>query len=93
VASNLGANVANGVENIFVRNTCLYTTSSTIVCTPTTALASRAQGTSSPAANGKSIMPAISADGHTVGFLSFANNLVAGDTNGLEDIFLAATTF
>ena len=93
VASNLGANTANGIENIFVRNTCLYITSSTTVCTPTTALASQAQGTSPPAANGNSVMPAISSDGHTVSFLSFANNLVAGDTNGLEDIFLAATTF
>jgi hypothetical protein len=28
-----------------------------------------------------------------VSFLSFANNLVARDTNGLADAFLAATTF
>jgi hypothetical protein len=28
-----------------------------------------------------------------VSFISYANNLVPGDTNGLEDIFLAATSF
>jgi hypothetical protein len=28
-----------------------------------------------------------------VSFISFASNLVAGDTDGLEDLFLAATSF
>jgi hypothetical protein len=35
----------------------------------------------------------VSADGQTVSFLSFSNNLVTNDTNGLEDIFLGTTTF
>jgi hypothetical protein len=43
--------------------------------------------------NGSSLAPSISGDAHSVSFLSFANNLVARDTNGLADAFLAATTF
>src|SRR5262249_3071422 len=39
-------------------------------------------------ANSGSTSPAISADGRYVVFTSFATNLVAGDTNGLTDVFL-----
>lgn len=39
-------------------------------------------------ANGPSLAPAISGDGRFVAFASAASNLVAGDTNGLFDIFL-----
>ena len=39
-------------------------------------------------ANSASFDPAISADGRFVAFISEASNLVAGDTNGLADIFL-----
>ena len=38
--------------------------------------------------NNSSRMPSISADGRYVAFTSFANNLVSGDTNFLEDIFV-----
>ena len=38
--------------------------------------------------NGYSESPTISADGRFVAFLSAGSNLVAGDTNGQEDIFL-----
>jgi Tol biopolymer transport system component len=38
--------------------------------------------------NGTSNAPAISADGRYVAFVSFASNLVPGDTNGTYDIFL-----
>ena len=37
--------------------------------------------------NGDSILPAISADGSLVAFKSLANNLVAGDRNGVVDVF------
>ncbi|HEX3873265.1 MAG TPA: hypothetical protein VHW26_03890 [Solirubrobacteraceae bacterium] len=40
-------------------------------------------------ANGPSSQPAISADGRYVAFTSTASNLVAGDTNGVADVFLA----
>src|SRR3954466_4634119 len=39
-------------------------------------------------ANEASSSPAISADGRFVAFLSFASNLVPGDTNGATDIFV-----
>jgi Tol biopolymer transport system component len=39
-------------------------------------------------ANGPSLNEAISADGRFVAFTSAAGNLVAGDTNGVEDAFL-----
>ncbi len=38
--------------------------------------------------NGDSILPALSADGRFVSFKSLANNLVAGDRNGVVDVFL-----
>ncbi|HEY4951389.1 MAG TPA: hypothetical protein VIH88_13710 [Candidatus Acidoferrales bacterium] len=94
-ASNLGSTV-NGVENVFVRNTCLGVIPT---CTTGVVLASIANNTGvvpvtgiAPA-NGASLVPSISADGHTVSFFSTANNLVSRDTNALEDIFLGTTTF
>jgi hypothetical protein len=89
LASNLGFHTANGVENIFVRNTCATITTA---CSPATSLASQ-PAAAAPPANGSSLAPSVSLDGHTVSFFSFANNLVARDTNGFSDIFLATTTF
>ncbi|MEK7137188.1 MAG: hypothetical protein AAB853_02790, partial [Patescibacteria group bacterium] len=47
--------------------------------------------------NNQSYLPAISANGAAVAFLSFASNLVSSDTNGFQDVFvrdlaLGATT-
>jgi hypothetical protein len=39
-------------------------------------------------ANGDSFNPYLSADGNTVVFESYANNLVTGDSNGVNDVFL-----
>lgn len=39
-------------------------------------------------ANGRSSTPAVSGDGRFVAFGSAASNLVSGDTNGVEDIFV-----
>ncbi|MFM2429355.1 MAG: hypothetical protein RLZZ511_568 [Cyanobacteriota bacterium] len=71
-ASNLAAADANGaVEDIFLWNPA----------TPDTlTLLSRN-------ANGKSSEAAISRDGRYVVFTSEASNLVAGDTNGVSDVF------
>jgi WD40-like Beta Propeller Repeat len=93
VASNLAANVSNGIESIFVRNTCAVLPTSTTACSRSLALASQPSGTSPPSANGMSVGPAISGNGHSVAFLSFASDLVARDNNALEDIFLASTSF
>ena len=38
--------------------------------------------------NNESFAPAISADGRFVAFSSIATNLVDGDTNGQQDVFL-----
>ena len=89
LASNL-ANTTNGIENIFVRNTCLGTA---VTCTTGLALSSVSGGKNAAPSNGQNLVPSISADGHTVSFLSFSNNLVPRDTNGVEDIFLGSTTF
>ena len=95
VATNLGANVQNGVENIFTRNTCngVSTVVSTVttLCTTYTFLSSQPVGTAPPPANGSSVAPALSGDGLSVSFISSADNLVANDTNGLPDVFLAGT--
>lgn len=92
-ASNLGSVTGNGVENIFIRKSCLGFTSTITICTPSTTLVSQPAGTSPPPADGDSLIPAISSDGHSVAFLSSANNLVANDTNGFTNVFLALTTF
>ena len=96
LATNLGANVQNGIENIFTRNTCNGTSTLieaiTTLCTPYTFLSSQPGGTSPPPANGSSVAPALSGDGLSVSFISSANNLVANDTNGLPDVFLASTS-
>jgi hypothetical protein len=97
-ATNLvsNTNTNNGFEHVFVRNTCLNftptgTSSSTTTCTPSTVV--RSASASGALGNGDSRFPAISSDGHSVMFYSAASNLVPNDNNGMEDIFLASTTF
>lgn len=95
-ATNLGPPVQNGVENIFARNTCegvtATSTSTTAPCVQYTFLASQPQGAQAPPANGDSIVPSLSGDGHIVGFLSSAGNLVPNDTNGISDAFIAGAS-
>ena len=56
---------------------------------PTVYLASTTgPGGASPSGNARSDNPALSADGRYTVFASDASNLVAGDTNGVRDIFL-----
>ncbi len=93
LASNLGPNVVTGVENIFVRNTCLSVQAGT-ACSSNTTLASAPSGVVPEPSNGSSIMPVISSDGHSVGFLSSATNMVSGvNTGGLEHVYLGGTSF
>ena len=75
-ATNLVANDTNGVADVFLRN---RTTGSIERVTVDTA------GTP---ANGDSWATGISDDGRFVLFLSLANNLVPGDTNGVMDGFV-----
>ena len=57
---------------------------------PFTLLASASAGTNPPPSDGNSVAPSISGDGNTVSFISFADNIVPNDSNGLEDVFLAS---
>jgi Tol biopolymer transport system component len=66
-------------DDIFLRDILLGTT------TPVSVDSSGTQG------NEDSYSPSISADGRYVAFVSYASNLVSGDTNGWEDIFLHDT--
>lgn len=74
-ASNLVVNDTTG-SDVFVRDRL-------------NGLTSRVSVSSEGAtASGEAFFPSISADGRFVAFSSAAANLVAGDTNGLEDIFV-----
>jgi Tol biopolymer transport system component len=84
-ATTLVAGDTNGVDDVFVRDTCAGAAG----CTPSTVRVSVANDGSQ--ANGISDVPSISADGRFVAFRSRASNLVAGDTNGFADIFVRDT--
>lgn len=75
-ANNLVAGDTNGVKDIFVHDRQTGVT---------TRVSKASDGTQAGAGSDR---VAISADGHYVAFQSDATNLVAGDTNGLKDIFV-----
>jgi hypothetical protein len=75
-ASNLVVGDTNATYDVFVRD---------LVLGQTTRVSVDSAGTQ---ANSSSQRPAISADGRFVAFTSSATNLVAGDTNGKQDIFV-----
>jgi len=75
-ASNLVAGDSNGALDVFVRDRTAGTT--TRVSVDSTG----AEG------NAGSDVPAISADGNVVSFMSTATDLVAGDTNAVADVFV-----
>jgi len=75
-ATNLVAGDTNGVNDIFVHDRQTSTTTRESV---------KSDGTQ---ANGGSSLPAISGDGRYVVFESVATNLVPGDLNGKQDIFI-----
>jgi Tol biopolymer transport system component len=75
-ATNLVAGDTNDCSDVFVRDFAAGTTTRVSV------------GPSGAQANGRSTHPSISADGRYVAFLSYASNLVTGDTNGAPDVFV-----
>lgn len=75
-ARNLVANDHNDEWDVFVRDRLNGTTERVSV------------SSAGAEANGQSGLPFISDDGRYVAFLSFADDLVPGDTNGCGDIFL-----
>ena len=79
-ATNLIPGDTNGVSDIFVKDT----KTGAIVCAST--------DSGQTLGNGSSIGPSISADGQFVVFQSMATNLVPGDTNGVNDVFIKNLT-
>jgi Tol biopolymer transport system component len=75
-ASNLVSGDTNGARDVFVRD--LQTGETTRVSV----------STSGTEANGDSFAPALSSDGRYVAFASAATNLVDGDTNDANDVFV-----
>ncbi len=75
-AANLVGNDTNGVANVFVRDR------DTSVTTRVSFVLGAGQGSND------STNPVISADGRYVAYTSHADNLVAGDTNNVSDVFL-----
>jgi Tol biopolymer transport system component len=76
LATNLVTADTNGVYDIFVRDRQTGTTERVSI------------DSAGLAGNDRSIFPSISADGRFVSFDSRASNLVMGDTNGREDVFV-----
>jgi Tol biopolymer transport system component len=76
VATDVAAGFANGLTQIYVHDRQAATTTPVSVATDGTR------------ANAHCLMPSISHDGRYVAFYSGASNLVAGDTNGLSDVFV-----
>ncbi len=77
-ATNLTADPDAGIEDIFLRD----------MAAGTTVRVTEAMGGGE--ADGPSSFPAISSDGQSVAFQSDATDLVAGDGNGLTDVFRRA---
>ncbi len=80
LATNLVTGDTNARRDVFVRDIAAETTVRVSVSS------TGAEG------DGVSAVPSLSADGRYVAFLSFATNLVAGDTNGFADIFVRDRT-
>ena len=80
---------SDGFADLFVRDTC----AGVAACTPVTHWISTGPGGSAPDHASAATGLALSSDGAFAAFLSGATNLVAGDSNGLDDVFLAATGF
>jgi len=75
-ATNFDANDTNGLVDIYIRD----------MQTGTTTRVSLGDDESQP--NDMALDAKVSDDGQRVAFISHANNLVAGDTNGDDDIFV-----
>ncbi len=75
-ANNLVLNDTNRSGDVFVRD---------LLTKRTTLVSVNSQGVQCDLGGGN---PSISADGRYIAFVSFATNLVVGDTNGTDDIFV-----
>jgi Tol biopolymer transport system component len=76
VDEGLAPGAANGASDVFLRDRAAGTTETISL------------GLGGAPANGASSLPSPSADGRFVAFVSEASNLVAGDVNGVRDVFV-----
>ena len=85
-ASNLVAGDTNGADDVFLQDTCI---GARTACTPTMVRASvRADGSQSPLPVS---YPSVADDGRYVVFVSGDSSMVAGDSNGVPDVFVRDT--
>src|SRR4051812_2176844 len=75
-ATNLVEGDTNGRVDVFVHDRRAGTTERASL------------GSGGAPGDGVSVFPSLSADGHLVAFESNASNLVEGDTNGHQDVFV-----
>jgi archaellum component FlaF (FlaF/FlaG flagellin family) len=80
-ATNLVAGDTNAASDVFVRDRLTGTTTRVSITS------------GGVQANNATVFPKISADGRYVVFASYASNLVPGDANGSEDVFVRDTLF
>ena len=88
-ASNLVPDDTNEVDDVFLVDTCIEPSYPRIDCTPgviRVSVANDGSQSTTPASN-----PAVADDGRYVVFVSDDPNLVAGDNNGVADVFLHDT--
>ena len=76
---------SGGFQQVYLRDSCTGVSS----CTAATTLVSSPDGMMP--GNGDSSSPSLSNSGQFVAFDSFASNLVANDTNNLQDVFVRNT--
>jgi WD40-like Beta Propeller Repeat len=89
-ATNLVAGVdPGGVAQIYLRDTCLNLTATTVTCTPTTVLISSSDGFTP--ADASSSQPSTAGSGAYVTYTSAATNLVSGVTPPVPQIYRTAT--
>ena len=85
-ASNLVPDDTNGVDDVFLVDTCI---AARTTCTPGVIRVS--VGNDGAQSTAPASQPAVADDGRYVVFVSADPNLVAGDTNGVADVFLRDT--
>ena len=76
LASNLVSDDTNNAQDVFIYDRLTWQTSRV------------SQSSSGAQGNGGCTSTSISADGHSVAFASYASDLVTGDTNSAQDIFV-----
>jgi Tol biopolymer transport system component len=85
-SSTLVPNDTNGVQDIFLVDTCVGAPAGCV-----SQVARVSVSTDGEQANGASSLGAITPDGRFVTFVSSASNLVADDTNSADDVFVRDT--